>query len=313
MLGENWKDEEQVMVDSRLSEAELPDRAERAFAKLASQEIDLVDLVFSDISGGAKTLTIPAALLDDALQSGYRFDGSAVMGGTRQMELDLLLAPDPTTLSVTHETQSGDARARLCCSVLRRDGSPFDGDPRSVLARTLETAAAAGRDYRVAIEIEYYLLRGDENGLVAARDSAGYFDVGEDSVSRTRDAVVAELQHIGIGVGGAHHETGPGQEEIDLVPTGALEMADQLILVRHSIKTIARRHGLRATFMPKPFADAPGSGLHIFQQFIDRQTGSDLLVDRFPLVSPMAYQAIAGQLNHANGMSLILEPDRQFL
>ena len=244
----------------RLTAAEVAEQ-------VREEKLGLVDLVFSDITGGAKALTIPAALVDRTLERGYRFDGSALTGGLRSVELDLYLAPDPATFVVHSPGTADERRGRLCCSVLRRDGQPFDGDPRSALERVIERASGDGIDYRVGIEMEYYLLRGDWTQLAIERDSAGYFDFGEDAVSRTRDSIVSSLAAIGVGLGGAHHETGPGQEEIDLRPTDALHMADQLITIRQTIRSAARQFGLRATFMPKPFTDAPGSGVHVFQQF----------------------------------------------
>ncbi|MER3486518.1 MAG: glutamine synthetase, partial [Chloroflexota bacterium] len=247
--------------------------------RLAAANVRLVDLLFSDITGGAKALTIPVELLATTLAQGYRFDGSALTG-TRRVELDLYLVPDPATLLVLTGTEQRDRRARMCCSVKRRDGQPFDGDPRSVLERQLAVARAAGFEYRVGIEVEFYLVRGDWPDPVRTRDAAGYFDVGEDASSRVRDEVVETLHALGIGVGGAHHETGPGQEELDLLATDALRMADQLITVRQVVRSVAQRHGLRATFMPKPFSDAPGSGMHIFQRLRRYPDGSDAFLVR---------------------------------
>ncbi len=177
-----------------------------------------------------------------------------------------------------------------------------------MLERVIERATGEGIDYRVGIEMEYYLLRGDWTHLAIERDSAGYFDFGEDAVSRTRDSIVSSLASIGVGLGGAHHETGPGQEEIDLRPTGALHMADQLITIRQTIRTAARQFGLRATFMPKPFTDAPGSGLHVFQQFRRIEEGNDLLRDEFDGLAPTALHIIAGQIAHAPAMCAVLCP-----
>jgi glutamine synthetase len=280
--------------------------AEGALDRIGRASVRLVDLRFSDITGGAKTLTIPAELLATTLERGYRFDGSALTG-LRQVELDLYLAPDPSTLVVFPTLDGGQRRAQLSCSVLRRDGHPFAGDPRSVLERALAAAREAGYDYRVGVEIEFYLL---EEGATAPgpRDGAGYFDTGEDRTAATRDAVVMTLQEMGIGVGGAHHETGPGQQELDLFATGALRMADQLIVVRQVVRSVAQRHGLRATFMPKPFTDAPGSGTHVFQQLARYPGGEDALREGDEALSPTARGLIGGQLAHAPGMCLVTNP-----
>src|SRR5680860_379685 len=140
------------MVESPLVERSAPPGPNSVTERLNAERIELVDLVFSDIAGGAKALTIPSTHLRSAMQHGYRFDGSAVMGGLRRVELDLLLAPDPGTLTIMPSDDYRDRRARLCCSVLRRNGQPFDGDPRSVLARDLSKARDAGVEYQVGIE-----------------------------------------------------------------------------------------------------------------------------------------------------------------
>jgi glutamine synthetase len=263
--------------------------------------VRLVDLQFSDIASGIRAMTLPVELLPGVMEHGYRFDGSAVTGGLREVELDLYLAPDPATLIVT-APPGGDRRARFTCSVQRREGMPFAGDPRSLLERTVARAREAGYEYRVAAELEFYLFAGD-----AAPDSAGYFGVGDEPASATRDEIVGALQQMGIGVGGAHHETGPGQEELDLLPVDALRIADQILTVRQVIRAVAARNGLRANFMPKPRSDAPGSGMHIFQRLTRGAGGADALGEGDEL-SRVGRCAIAGLLDQAAPMSVVLCP-----
>jgi glutamine synthetase len=276
--------------------------------RAAREEVRLVDLQFSDIAGGARVMTIPVDLLPSVLRHGYRFDGSAVTGGQREVELDLFLVPDAATLVTYAEPSGFGSRARFACSVRRRDGQPFAGDPRSVLERNLAEAHEAGFEYRVAIELEYYLFRPDNAGLLPPPDAAGYFGTGPGLGTGTRDNVVASLAAMGIQVGGAHHETGPGQEELDLLAGGALRMADTVLTVREVIRAVAERHGLRANFMPKPLADAPGSGMHVFQRLHRAADGADALRGEGESISLQARHAIAGQLAHARGMSAIVCP-----
>jgi glutamine synthetase len=277
-------------------------------ARVADARVRLIDLQFSDIVGGAKALTIPIDLLAVVLDQGYRFDGSALTGGHRKVELDLFLKPDPETLAIFPFEAESQRRARLCCSVVRRDGQPFVGDPRSVLERNLGAARDLGFEYRVAIEMEYYLLPGD-GSMPERAIGAGYFSIGDDQVAATRDGVLTSLQSMGIAVGGSHHETGPGQEEIDLLPTvSALRMADQLLTVRQVIRSVARRHGLRATFMPKPLGDAAGSGMHVFQSLLHATDGRDAFGEPDNALSQHAYWSIGGQLAHAPGMTLVTNP-----
>jgi glutamine synthetase len=291
-----------VMVPRRdAANDEILERVER-------EQVRLIDLQFSDIAGGARVMTIPGDLLPAVLRHGYRFDGSAVTGGQREVELDLFLAPDPATLVTYVEPSGVGCRARFTCSVRRRDGQPFAGDPRSVLERNLAEARAAGFDYRVAVELEYYLFQPDNAGLLPPPDAAGYFGTGPGLGTGTRDDVVASLAAMGIQVGGAHHETGPGQEELDLLTSDPLHMADTILTVREVIRAVAQRHGLRANFMPKPLADAPGSGMHIFQRLYHVSDGSDALRGDGETISLLARHAIAGQLAHARGMSAIVCP-----
>src|ERR671917_2326234 len=281
---------------------------EELLERVAREDVRLVDLQFSDIAGGARVMTIPGHLLPSVLQHGYRFDGSAVTGGQREVELDLFLAPDPATLVTYVEPTGAGRRARFSCSVRRRDGQPFAGDPRSVLERNIAEARAAGFEYRVAIELEYYLFQPDNAGLLPPPDTAGYFGTGPGLGTGTRDDVVASLAEMGIQVGGAHHETGPGQEELDLLATDPLRMADTVLTVREVIRAVAQRHGLRANFMPKPLADAPGSGMHIFQRLYNVADGSDALRGEGETISMQARHAIAGQLAHARSMTAIVCP-----
>ena len=276
--------------------------------QVRAEGLGLVDLVFSDITGGAKALTIPAALVERTLERGYRFDGSALTGGLRSVELDLYLAPDPATFTVLTPGQTDERRGRLCCSGPRRDGEPFGGDPRSALERVIERATGEGVDYRVGIEMEYYLLKG--TGRIS-RSSETVPAISTSEKTPFPALAIRSLPHWlrpASGWGGAHHETGPGQEEIDLRPTSALHMADQLITIRQTIRTAARQFGLRATFMPKPFMDAPGSGVHVFQQFRRIDGGADLLRDEFDGLSPAALQIMGGQIAHAAAMCAVLCP-----
>jgi glutamine synthetase len=285
-----------------------PVMLEEIVERVQREEVRLVDLQFSDLAGGARVMTIPVDILPPVLRNGYRFDGSAVTGGMREVELDLFLIPDAATLVTYVEPAGGGRRARIACSVRRRDGQPFAGDPRSVLERNLAEAREAGFDFLVGIELEYYLFARDNAGLLPPPDAAGYFGAGPGLGTGTRDDVVATLAAMGIRVGGAHHETGPGQEELDLMPGDALRMADTVLTVRQVIRAVAERHGLRANLMPKPLADAPGSGMHVFQQLRRVDDGTDALRGDTETLSPLARHAIAGLLEHARGMSAIACP-----
>jgi glutamine synthetase len=291
------------------------EQREQVLARVREERIQVVELQFSDITGGAKALTIPVSILPNVLEHGYRFDGSALTG-LRKIELTLALLPDPETLIIFPAQENFPRRAQLSCTVRRLDGSYFPGDPRSVLIQTVERALELGYDYRVSVEIEYYLVNDDgqelnnpfTNGSLSSTGAGRYFDAGAHRTALIRDEIVATLAELGISCGGAHHETGPGQEEFDFGVLPAVELADQLITSRQVIKAIAQQHGYRASFMPKPFMDGPGSGMHLFQSLVDRD-GVDLLRSkRGEGLSRVGRSVIGGQLAHASGMALILCP-----
>lgn len=289
-----------------------PSREEiqRTMDTLNEHNVSLVHLQFSDIAGGGRTVTIPTSLLPKVFRRGFRFDGSAISGGIRQVEVDLFLAPDPGTLIVLPAIPDQPRRAQLFCWVTRKAGQPFAGDPRTILQRQLHRAAGMGLDYRVGIELEFYLYKG--NSLAEAiregiEDGLGYFSDGSVGTAVVRDQIVATMHELGLGVHGAHHETGPGQQELDLRHLGGIRIADQLTSTRQLIRVIARQHGMNVTFMAKPFDDAPGSGMHLFQRLLNLEDGSDLLRDGDAQeINKLAGHMIAGQITHAPAMSAVL-------
>lgn len=300
------------LVDKDLT-AIVPNREDiqHTIHTLGEHDVQLVSLQFSDISGGSRTVTVPVSLLPRVFQRGYRFDGAAMAGGERQVEVDLFLMPDPSTLTVFMDEPGKPRVAQLYCWVTRRESQPFPGDPRTILQRQLQRAAAMGLDYRAGIELEFYLYKGDSLSDAARATHLienGYFGEGGDDTSALRDEVVATLHELGVGVHGAHHETGPGQQELDLRHSGGIRIADQLMTTRQVIRRVARKHGMRASFMPKPFPDLPGSGMHIFQRLLALDDGHDLLRDDGEAhgTSALARHMIAGQLAHARAMSAIL-------
>lgn len=279
--------------------------------ELGEHDVQLVNLQFSDISGGARTVTVPVSLLPRVFHRGYRFDGAAMAGGERQVEVDLFLMPDPSSFTIFPHVTGEPRRAQIFCWVTRRENQPFAGDPRTILQRQLQRAAALDLDYRAGIELEFYLYRGEslaEAARAAHLIDNGYFGDGGDDTANVRDDIVAELHELGVGVHGAHHETGPGQQELDLRHSGGIRLADQLMTTRQVIRQVAQRHGMRATFMAKPFPDLPGSGMHIFQRLLSLSDGKDLLRDEGDThgTSSTAQHMIAGQLAHASAMSAIL-------
>ncbi|GIV89207.1 MAG: glutamine synthetase [Chloroflexus sp.] len=280
--------------------------------RVAADNVAFVNLQFTDVLGIGKTVTIPVEELPDALDHGVWFDGSSIEGFARMVESDMYLVPDLTTYAVVPwDRHEGMVTARLICSVYTPDGKPFAGDPRNVLIRILDQAAASGYRFMVAPELEFFLFKVDGNGRIhEPHDKAGYFDVSTDLATHIRRQMARTLQAMGITVEAVHHEVAPGQHEIDLRYADALRSADHLVTARVALKAVAQINGLHATFMPKPMAGVNGSGMHVHQSLLDLESGKNLFADpNDPYgLSALARHFIAGLLTHARGMCVLLAP-----
>ncbi len=315
--------------DSRRSPTGVPrpDEAARLIEHVETHGVSFINLEFTDVVGMAKAVTIPAEQLGDTLARGKWFDGSSIEGFARVAETDMYLRPDLATYAEvpwhsTIEGREGEGNgngsesflvARLICDVLLPSGERFAGDPRAALINALAAAEAMGYRYVVAPELEFFLLQGSEGGARAPlpHDRGGYFDLSTDIAADVRREIVAELGRMGIGIETSHHEVAAGQHEIDFTPEDALRIADAVVTARYAIKAIAQRHGLWATFLPKPFYGINGSGMHTHQQLIRRDTGADAFSDPADTqygLSTVGRQFIAGQLAHAKGMSAVVAP-----
>jgi len=312
------------MRKSGASEHESEHEGARVLAEVERRGIRFINLEFTDISGMAKCVTIPAEQLPDALAHGKWFDGSAIESLARVAETDMYLRPDPATFAAvpwSAPPSASDAPSvapsvgRLICDVLLPTGERFEGDPRAALISALEYARRLGYRYEVAPELECFLLREDarENAMrePLPHDRGGYFDLSTDLAADVRREIVAELANMGVRIESSHHEVAAGQHEIDFAPLEALAAADAVITARYVIKAIAQRRGLWATFMPKPFFGLNGSGMHTHQQLFrtsDGQSAFTNAADTQYGLSETARDFIAGQIAHAAGMCAFLSP-----
>ncbi|MBV8302355.1 MAG: glutamine synthetase [Candidatus Dormibacteraeota bacterium] len=282
--------------------ADLAARAEAAHARH-------VDLQFTDVTGAVKTVTIPAAQLQDAVEHGTWFDGSSVESFARTAESDMYLIPDPDSFQLI--PWAAEPTARLICWAATPDGEPYPGDPRGALQRAAAVAAGLGYEYLVGPEIEFFLLERHTDGSIAApaSDRSSYFDAAIDASVGLRQAMVSALQSLGIDVNTSHHEVAPGQHEIDIGAGPALKAADDVVTLRYALRATAQQGGVVASFMPKPFDDAPGSGMHVHQSLVRADNGTNTFSgdDDYGL-SDIAKHFIAGQLHHAAGMCAVLAP-----
>ncbi|MCG8350042.1 MAG: type I glutamate--ammonia ligase [Chloroflexales bacterium] len=281
--------------------------------QVAEQQIAFINLQFTDILGMVKNVTIPVEELEEALDHGVWFDGSAIEGFARVVESDMYLVPDLSTyVRMPWDQGENVATARLICDVYTPDGKPFAGDPRHVLATMARKAADLGYAYTVGPELEFFLFKFTADGAIAPipHDHAGYFDVSTDQATHIRRQMVKALQKFGIAVEASHHEVAVGQHEIDLCYSDALRAADHTVTCRTTLKAVAQLNGLYATFMPKPIAGINGNGMHIHQSLIDLETGQNAFHDPNDTygLSQLARQFIAGLLAHAPGMIAILAP-----
>lgn len=274
-----------------------PATNKRDVLKLAKERgVSFVRLVFADILGVSKNVSIPASELEHALDGRVTFDGGSIDGFVRGEELDMVLLPDPQTYAVYPWATSDGPEARLICDIAMPDGSPFEGCPRTTLRRAVESAPAlAGA--RVGLEMEFYLFERGNDGLTQTSDVGSYFDFSaNDRGEEARNAIVAALQGMGIRVASAHHEHGAGQHEIDIAHDDPLRAADHALTVRSVAKHVAATFGLDATFMPKPIEDRAGNGLHIDFVLPDGTDEETLLY------------AVGGLLAHAPATTAICNP-----
>jgi glutamine synthetase len=301
-----------------------PEEEAHLLAHIETRGVDFINLEFTDVIGMAKCVTIPADQLSETLARGKWVDGSAIEGFARVAETDMFLRPDLSTYaeiswrtSNTATNSGGDISesrvARLICDVLMPTGERFGGDPRAMLLTVLDDAAALGYRYSVSPELEFFLLREREGTArePLPHDRGGYFDLSTDEAADVRREIVSELGHMDIRIEASHHEVAAGQHELDFAPAEALRIADAVVTARYAIKAIAQRHGLWATFLPKPFYGINGSGMHTHQQLLRLADGSDAFADptdRQYGLSALARHFIAGQLAHAQGMSAIVAP-----
>lgn len=274
--------------------------------------IRFVRLQFADLMGLVKNVEIPVAQLEKALTRGIGFDGSAIEGFVRIEESDMVLRPDPDTWLVFPWGPEGTPVARLICDVYTMDGVPFAGDPRGILKRVLQEANALGYStMNVGFEPEFFLLKlsDDEDPTIEANDNGGYFDLAPlDMGENCRRDIVLALQSMGFRVEASHHEVAPGQHEIDFRYAEAVQAADNIMTFKLVVKSIARRHGLHATFMPKPIYGVPGSGMHCHQSLYvgDRNVFYDPLDPQG--LSETARHYMAGLLLHARGLTAVANP-----
>ncbi|MBQ5992641.1 MAG: glutamine synthetase, partial [Clostridia bacterium] len=275
------------------------------------EDIEFIRLQFSDIFGQMKNVAVTRSQIDKVLNNRIMIDGSSIEGFTRIHESDQYLRPDLNTFAILPWQPAMHKTARLICDVYNPDGTPFVGDPRYILKRTLRRAEELGYTFNVGPEMEFFLFEADEKGLPTSRtaDAAGYFDMAPiDHGGNVRREICLMLEEMGFEIEASHHEVAEGQHEIDFKYEEALTAADNILTFRMAVKTISQNYGLHATFMPKPVFGINGSGMHINMSLF--RDGKNIFFDPNgeKQLSREARCFIAGVLRHVRGMAAITNP-----
>lgn len=286
---------------------------EKIMEIIEKENVNFFRIQFCDIKGITKNVAIPRSQIGKALDGNIMFDGSSIDGFARIEESDMYLKPDYDTFCILPwRNQEGIAAARIICDVHKADGTPFDGCPRVTLKKTLAKAKEMGYTMNVGTEAEFFLFKLDKEGgsTTDTNDNAGYFSLDpEDTGLNCRREIIETLEEMGFEIEASHHEVAEGQHEINFKYADALQCADNTVTFKWVVKSIARKHNLHATFMPKPIFGINGSGMHTNQSLFNLD-GSNAFFDENDKMqlSETAYQYIAGIMKNARGFAAITNP-----
>lgn len=290
----------------------MPNYSKDDILRIVSEKnVQFIRLQFTDILGQLKNVTIMPSQLGKVLEDGCMFDGSSIEGFVRIEESDQILVPDINTFCILPWEDENGRVARIICDIYNADGQHFSGDPRYRLKKAIEDAAAMGFSFEVGPECEFFLFQTDSNGNPTAQtqDQAAYFDLGPvDYGEVVRRQICLNLGQMGFEIETSHHESAPGQHEIDFRYDNALATADNIMTFKMAVKTIAKRNGLHATFMPKPVYGIAGSGMHLNMSL--SRDGRNIFYDEKDSyhLSSEAYAFIAGIMSHIKGMTAVTNP-----
>jgi len=283
---------------------------EKILDLVKKNEVAYFKCQFTDITGVIKSITLPVSKIEDAIDNNVWFDGSSIEGFTRIYESDMYLKPDLSTFAIIPwSRERGRVTARFICDVFTPDGKPFEGDPRYILKKQMERAQKLGLTFYTGPELEFFLFRKDDGEIKALpHDKAGYFDFSTDLAVDIRKEITDALIDLDIDVETLHHEVAEGQHEINFSYSDALTTADNAATLKYTVKAIAQKYGLHATFMPKPIAGQNGSGMHVHQSLFKNEDNAFYDEKSSNKLSKIAHQYIAGQLKHIKAMTAILNP-----
>lgn len=276
------------------------------------EDVEFIRLQFTDIFGTMKNMAVTVSQLEKAMDNRCMFDVSSLEGLSGEEDSDMYLYPDLSTFEIFPWRPQQGKVARFICDVYREDGTPYEGDPRHVLKKEIASAEKMGYTMYVGPECEFFLFHTDEDGMptTLTHEQGGYFDVGPlDLGENARRDMILTLEDMGFEIISSHHEIAPAQHEIDFRYDEALVTADNLMTFKMVVKTIAKRHGLHATFMPKPKMETYGSGMHI-NISLSREDGSNAFRDKNDRngLSLEGYYFIGGLMKHMKAITCITNP-----
>ncbi len=279
------------------------------------KNVEFVRLQFTDVFGWMKSVAITVSQLEKALDNKIMFDGSSIDGFVRINESDMYLHPDLDSWAIfPWRTFNGKTTGRLICSVYMSDNeTPFMGDPKNILKKVIEDPAKMGYGLNARPELEFFLFKKDENGnpTTEMTDHGSYFEMNPiDAGENCRRDICLALEEMGFTIEASHHECAESQHEIDFRFDDIMITADRVMTFKHVVKTYATKHGLHATFMPKPIHGIAGSGMHTNMSLFDLETGKNIFDDPSdPLgLSKEAYSFIAGVMKHVKGITAFANP-----
>ena len=276
------------------------------------EDVEFIRLQFTDIFGTMKNMAVTVSQLEKAMDNRCMFDVSSLDGFSGEKDSDMYLYPDLSTFEIFPWRPQQGKVARFICDVYRADGTPYEIDPRHVLKKEIASAEKMGYTMYVGPECEFFLFHTDEDGMptTLTHEQGGYFDVGPlDLGENARRDMILTLEDMGFEIISSHHEIAPAQHEIDFRYDEALVTADNLMTFKMVVKTIAKRHGLHATFMPKPKMETYGSGMHI-NISLSREDGSNAFRDKNDIngLSREGYYFIGGLMKHMKAITCITNP-----
>ncbi|GAA0461879.1 type I glutamate--ammonia ligase [Alkalibacillus silvisoli] len=285
---------------------------EEIYKRIEEENVRFIRLQFTDLLGTIKNVEIPLSQLNKALDNQMMFDGSSIEGFVRIEESDMLLHPDLESFVVFPWTSEKGKVARFICDIYNPDGTPFEGCPRYNLKRNLERMEKLGfTDFNIGTEPEFFLFKLDERGepTMELNDKGGYFDLAPTDLGENcRRDIVLELEEMGFEIEASHHEVAPGQHEIDFKYSDAIKHCDDIQTFKLVVKTIARKHGLHATFMPKPLFGVNGSGMHANMSLFSNGVNAFFDEKADEQLSEVAHQFTAGIIKHAVNFTAVTNP-----